>query len=648
MSYSLRQMLIIIGIIVLICGMSLIPYSNVAHPFHSMEEIKAFRQHAVMDIVDSSLYFAPSYHCKGCHSTDPQGFALVDGDGNDVAMYDAWASSMMANAARDPFWRAKVSHETFTHPDYKDETENKCTSCHAPLGNYTARYHGDPHYGMDELLLDTMGLDGVSCSACHQMSATALGDLNSGLLNYDTNRVQYGPYPLPFAAPMSDFVGFTPVFSTHINDAGICASCHTLVTETFDLSGQPNGDTYIEQATYHEWLNSQYNVDNISCQACHMARIADSVVISDNFNALQPRFPYGLHDLVGANTMMLQLMRDNRVALGINATVENYNKTIAATLDMLQNQTLDLSMELTDATLDTLFLELKLKNKAGHKFPSGYPSRRAFVELQVISLADGETLFHSGKINNNNEVVGLDPNFEPHYDVINQEDQVQIYEIVPADVNANFTTILERAAFSLKDNRLPPLGFKTNHAVYDTTLIVGNALTDPDFNFENGEEGSATDRIRYHVSRSDFNGGFVKVIARVHYQSLPPRWLEEMFAVNTPEIQTFKDMYNEADQSAVLVETATLDSVFMDFIVSNKNSAFANQWQLSPNPTNDGRIQISIPENHQLRAVEVYQLDGKKVETYNRRDIQLPPQQGVYLVRVVTHKGEWSGKVVRF
>jgi hypothetical protein len=206
-----------------------------------------------------------------------------------------------------------------------------------------------------------------------------------------------------------------------------------------------------------------------------MPRIADSVVISDNFNALQPRFPYGLHDLVGANTMMLQLMRDNRVALGIQATVEDYNKTIASTFDMLQNQTLDLTLEVTETTLDTLFLELKLKNKAGHKFPSGYPSRRAFVELQVISIADGETLFHSGEIDNNNEVVGLDPNFEPHYEVINQEDQVQIYEIVPADVNANFTTVLERAAFSLKDNRLPPVGFKTNHAVYDpiSTMKTG-------------------------------------------------------------------------------------------------------------------------------------------------------------------------------
>jgi hypothetical protein len=106
-------------------------------------------------------------------------------------------------------------------------------------------------------------------------------------------------------------------------------------------------------------------------------------------------------------------------------------------------------------------------------------------------------------------------------------------------------------------------------------------------------------------------------------------------------------MYNEADQSAVLVGTATLDSVFMDFQVSSSEAAFAEQWQLSPNPTHDGRVQISIPGKHQLRAVEVYQLDGKKVGTYNRLTIQLPSQQGVYIVRVMTDRGEWTGKVVR-
>ena len=39
-------------------------------------------------------------------------------------------------------------------------------------------------------------------------------------------------------------------------------------------------------------------------------------------------------------------------------------------------------------------------------------------------------------------------------------------EMVLGDVNANVTTVLERAKNSLKDNRIPPVGFLTNHAVF--------------------------------------------------------------------------------------------------------------------------------------------------------------------------------------
>ena len=92
---------------------------------------------------------------------------------------------MMANSAKDPFWRAKVSHETAVNPEHTEELEDKCTSCHAPLGHYGVRFdEGATHFSMAELLEDSLALDGVSCNACHAQSAVNIGNQFSGLLNF--------------------------------------------------------------------------------------------------------------------------------------------------------------------------------------------------------------------------------------------------------------------------------------------------------------------------------------------------------------------------------------------------------------------------------------------------------------------------------
>ncbi|MFN9799105.1 MAG: hypothetical protein ACK54P_03715, partial [Bacteroidota bacterium] len=76
--------------------------------------------------------------CDHCHGHDPAGLASVDAEGNDVNVVDAWRSSIMANSARDPFWRAKVSHELAVNPQLQEEIETTCAKCHAPLGPFEA------------------------------------------------------------------------------------------------------------------------------------------------------------------------------------------------------------------------------------------------------------------------------------------------------------------------------------------------------------------------------------------------------------------------------------------------------------------------------------------------------------------------------
>jgi len=498
-------------------------------------------------------------------------------------------------------------------------------------------------YTLADVYADTLGLDGVTCQACHAQSPERLGALHSGELNYDTNyiRVAYGPYEFIFEPPMHEFVGITPVYGEHILDAGQCAGCHTLITKTVDNNGSYTGNTFVEQATYHEWLNSRYDEehDNVTCQGCHMPYIPDAVVISGNYQFLTNKFPYALHELAGANVAMLKLMKENRAALEITAQPEHFDSTIAATLRMLQQKTLDLTLETGVLHGDSARFRVKLRNKAGHKFPSGYPSRRAWIEFEVKNQ-NGEVVFHSGKMNPDFSLPDEDANFEPHFNLIENPSQVQIYELVPGDVNGLFTNVLERGHIALKDNRLVPQGFSPSDPVYDTTQVIG-VNGDPDFDFSGG-----SDIVHYRLPTDGYTG-FLTVTAKVWYQSLPPKWMAPMFAHSSPEIDAFKAMFDAADRSPVLVAEQVLDSVFVSS-VSTKNIDRQKFVKIFPTLNRDGRVTVQAAPGVRIHRIQVWDTAGNLVwDKPASETIWLPKVRGTYFVAVTTERGKVVEKVVR-
>ncbi|MBL7826736.1 MAG: T9SS type A sorting domain-containing protein [Saprospiraceae bacterium] len=661
MRKSVLLTLLVPAIIAIVANL---PSGKAAKHFHSKEELALFKQFglnaaknqqgahpSVLLPIDSNILFPTAKTCGGCHGKDPNQLALITTSGVDVNIYDDWRSTMMANSAKDPFWRAKVRHEILINPSHSEALQDKCTSCHAPTGNYQSKLHDHkPYYGLADLYADTLGLDGVTCQACHAQAPDKIGQLHSGEIDFDTNyiRVAYGPYKQVFAPPMHDFVGITPTFGGHITDGGVCASCHTLITNTVDLNGQLTGNTFVEQATYHEWLNSRYDRDqeNITCQACHMPRLQDEIIISANYQFLTPKFPFGLHELAGANVTMLQLLKNNINTLEINALPEHFDSTIAATLRMLQEKTLDLSLEPLDLNGDTVRFKLTLQNKAGHKFPSGYPSRRAWIEFEV-KTESGQTVFHSGRANADFSLPDEDPNLEPHHLVINNPAQVQIYEMVPVDVTGAFTNVLERADRTIKDNRLTPQGFKPTHPAYDTTEIVGHAKTDPDFNrFANGAHGSGSDIVYFSVPNHGYTGNLT-VSAKVWYQSLPPKWMASIFEYSAPEIDAFKQMFDAADKSPVLVAAQTLENISVN-AVSTQTLMHESRVKVYPSLTSDGLIWIEPAPQIRLKSIEIWDMKGNRVTNSGRQSpMKLPETKGIYFVLIETDRGRVVKKVVR-
>lgn len=610
--------------------------------FHTEKELRAFETRAGGPHGTNDL-FPGSGVCGGCHGHDPNNLAMVTPWGEDVNIYDGWAGTMMANSAKDPFWRAKVSHEILVNPGEQLNIENACTSCHAPLGHFNAFHNGAANYPMAAVLTDSLALDGVSCGACHQQKDSLIGKRFSGELIYDTTKTVYGPYPAPFAGPMQSFIGFNVKQGAHITKSGLCAGCHTLLTDVHDLSGTPTGDKFVEQATYHEWLNSIYNDEVFvstgkSCQSCHLPRIDKNIIIAANYSFLAPRRPFGQHYLVGGNTFMLDLIKNNRAALGVTAEPQHFDTAIVRSKRLMQDSAVILELNLVNRTTDTAFYDLKITNKAGHKFPSGYPSRRAFVEFILLNET-GDTIFKNGVMNSAHQLVGQDATYEPHHDVIKNENDVQIYELVAGDVNGDVTTVLERAYSALKDNRLVPIGFSTTHMSYDTTLIAGVGANDVDFNLDGVTEGTGADIIHFHVPLNGYTDD-LNVSARFYYQAVPHKWLDEMFTFTSPEITSFKTMFNAANHNPLLVAQIR-DG---DYFASVQQKPQIMPVKLYPNPSATGVFRVK--SETKVDEITVFSIQGQQVLQVENTSMFTLQRRGTYIVHVRCGQHTFTEKII--
>jgi len=539
--------------------------------------------------------FAGSGECLLCHNSQ------VNQQGESISIIADWRSTMKANAARDPLWQAKVSHEGLVNPEHKEALENICTRCHGPTGNHNAHHNGQALYSMAEMQDDPLAMDGVQCTVCHQITENGLGNF-SGEVEIGTEMKIWGPYEDPFTNPMINNTGYTPTYGNHINDSRLCGSCHTLLTNTVDLNGNLTGTEFVEQAIYQEWENSIHPSVGATCQGCHVPRIDDLVKVSTMPPWLDPRTPFGMHQFAGANVFMSRLLKDFGGQLGVTASATQFDSTIARSTRMLQQKTLEIELIEEARTEDTLFVSLFLQNKAGHKFPAGYPSRRVFIEL-AASTDEGETIFLSGKTDEDFNLLDEDPEFENHFAMINSEDQVQIYEMVMGDVNGDVTTVLERASDQLKDNRIPPMGFTTSHFSYDTVKIIGHAMSDDDFNHESGIEGSGSDRLRFHIPLNGY-GGNINITAKVYYQTINDKWLEHMFTYNSEEIDFFKSIYDEANKTPVLVGSKDIIS-----LATLDDEKFMERLTVFPNPaTNSLNLNFNKQE---VEHLSIFKLNGE-------------------------------------
>ncbi len=498
----------------------------------------------VQAVPAGAALFPTSDRCLACHK------GVTTSTGLDVSIGFEWRASMMANAARDPYWQAAVRRELTDYPEAAALIEDKCSRCHMPMASVVARAGGGRGSVFANLPIGAgagpqaaLAADGVSCAACHQITPNGLGSEASYTGGFEISldvpaegRPVYGPFEPDSGGVgiMHSATGLRPTEGLHVQSSELCASCHTLLTHAVRPGGE--GPEFPEQVPYIEWQASAYAAEGTSCQDCHMPLVGEDVPVTSVLGRARPEV--SRHQFQGGNFFMMRMLNRYRGELGVTALPQELALAAERTEIHLREATVEVALSGARVDGNRLVADVDVRNLAGHKFPTAYPSRRAWLHVTVTD-AGGRPVFESGAFTSDGRVVGndndADPSrFEPHYTEVSRPDQVQVYEAVMAAADGTVTTGLMSADRWVKENRLLPRGF--NAAAGGPRVAVrGDAASDPDF-------VAGGDRTRYSVEVDPAAGPFT-VEAELWFQPVAYRWAENLAEYDSFETDRFVRYY---------------------------------------------------------------------------------------------------------
>ena len=497
--------------------------------------------------------FKTAEDCLACHN------GLRTPAGEDVSIGTSWRASMMANSARDPYWQAAVRRETVDHPTTAAAIQDECSVCHMPMARTEARARGREGQVFAHLPVDGGGSrddrlahDGVSCTICHQITGEKLGTPASFTGGYVVDvsvpigksrsataaRPIFGPFDVDvgLSALMHSATEFRPAESAHVRQSELCATCHTLFTKALGPRGAVIGELP-EQMPYLEWRHSAFRIEARSCQSCHMRAVAEEMPVSSVLG--QPRQGLARHGFIGGNAFMLRMLNRYRSELGVDALPGELDEAVRQTVQNLESATAEAAVERAEIAAGTLRFDVVVRNLTGHKLPTGYPSRRAWLHVTVRD-GSGAAIFESGALAPAGSIVGnagdSDPAlFEPHYERIERPDEVQIYESIMVDPSGVPTTGLLAAVGYAKDNRLVPRGFQKATAGREIA-VIGGAGSDADFS-------DGGDRVRYNVGVGGRQGP-LRVDVELRFQAIGFRWAQNLKKYDGAEPRRFVGYYD--------------------------------------------------------------------------------------------------------
>ena len=246
--------------------------------------------------------------------------------------------------------------------------------------------------------------------------------------------------------------------------------------------------------------------------------------------------------------------------------------TFNSMIQQADARTAKVSVTKLRTTADRLVADVQVESMVGHKFPSGVGFRRAFLTFEVLD-AGGHALWVSGRTTPTGVLVDAsgqpiagefmwqsecqpksaqEQAFQPHYQTITRQDQVQIYQELVRDPRGRLTTSFLSLADVEKDNRLLPRGWTpsaelaereglgspklsagdlVHHILPDLPDGHGGQVKDPWYEPKSeGGLGGGGDVLTYSIPLADLLGVQpASVRVTLYYQSIPPFYLQDRF-----------------------------------------------------------------------------------------------------------------------
>jgi hypothetical protein len=532
-----------------------------------------------------------------------------------------WRGSMMAQAARDAFFFACVAIAEQDAPSVGDV----CIRCHSPGGWQEGRSvdtSGD--------LLNVLDRHGVQCDFCHRavdhvyvegvsppQDQDVLDDVEPLPLQYGNGQFVNDPAPLRRGPRADADASHAFVESPFHRSANLCGICHDVSNPVFEkvASGDYAPTPFDEQhpdmnsrnmfpveRTYSEWSQSEYAATGVyapqfagnkpdgivsTCQDCHMR---DVEARTCNESGAPVRSDHGLHDLMGGNTFVTDIVG---YFFPDEVDEAQLQAAKARATEMLQKAAT------LEATPEDLGITVRVINETGHKLSSGYPEgRRIWINVAAYDAGD-QLVFESGAYDFDTADL--------HHD-----EQVKIYEIHPGlspslagalglPPGKSFHFVLNDSIFF--DNRIPPRGFTHEAFVEIQSEPVAYTYAD----------GQYWDDTEYTLPVEA-----TLAVVTLYYQSTSKEYIEFLRDENTTN-SAGQDLYNAwvaqgKSAPVVMAQTSVPVNVTTDVTVEEPDLPLA--YALSPNEPNpfgtSTTWRYALPHREHVRLA-VYDIRGRRV-----------------------------------